>query len=381
MGGAETDKALASLGQIRTQHKVLLSAGAADLLGARRLTVHLPVQVHIHRVVDGDKVVDGRDGADVVGVADGRGHARRVVVQIVVQLLGTGGKGEHLPAPVDVLLHARDLPRHRQIHIGVHVHLRVYAQILQVGLAQHGAHGIGHTADAQLQTGPVGYLLHDQLRHRPVHLRSRAAGLDAHGVVAPLHDHVHLADVDTVVKAAQAPGHILVDLHDDHLGHLAHRLHMRSRQSEVEVPVLVHRGHLEHGHVRRRDVVVVVPGQLGVPHGLMEPGAAGDMMALHAAHVVRVEDDMVHRILDVEDRRLPQANTAPDLHILQFRCTAGQRLVQHPGMNCAEAVIHPITGLDDLHRLVRGGQFLLVQRLKISKSHVLFLPVLSCSFR
>ena len=40
-----------------------------------------------------------------------------------------------------------------------------------------------------------------------------------------------------------------------------------------------------------------------------------------------------------------------------------------------------ITGLDDLHRLVRGGQFLLVQRLKISKSHVLFLPVLSYPFR
>ena len=113
----------------------------------------------------------------------------------------------------------------------------------------------------------------------------------------------------------------------------------------------------------------------------MEPRAAGDMMALHAAHVVRVEDDMVYRVLDVEDRRLPQANTAPDLHILQLRCTAGQRLVQHPGMNGAEAVVHPITGLDDLHRLVRGGQFLLVQRLKISKSHVLFLPVLSCSFR
>ena len=46
-----------------------------------------------------------------------------------------------------------------------------------------------------------------------------------------------------------------------------------------------------------------------------------------------------------------------------------------------EAVIHPIAGLDDLHRLVRGGQFLLVQRLKISKSHVLFLPVLSYPFR
>ena len=41
------------------------------------------------------------------------------------------------------------------------------------------------------------------------------------------------------------------------------------------------------------------------------------------------------------------------------------------------AVIHPVTGLDDLHRLVCGGELLLVQRLKICKRHNMAPP---CSF-
>ena len=253
----------------------------------------------------------------------------------------------------------------------------MHAQILQVGITQHGTHGVGHTADAQLQAGAVGDLLHDQLGHRLVHLRGCAGGLDAHGVVAPLHDHVHLADVDAVVKAAQTAGHILVDLHDDHLGHLAYRLHMGGRQAEVEVAVFVHGRHLEHGNVRRGDMVVVVPGQLRIAHGLVEARAAGDVVPLHAAHVVGVEDDVVHRILDVEDGGLPQADAAAHLHVLQLRCPARQRLVQHAGMDGAKAVIHPVTGLDDLHRLVCGGELLLVQRLKICKRHNMAPP---CSF-
>ena len=56
---------------------------------------------------------------------------------------------------------------------------------------------------------------------------------------------------------------------------------------------------------------------------------------------------------------------------------ARQRLVQHAGMDGAKAVIHPVTGLDDLHRLIGGGELLLVQCLKICKRHNMAPP---CSF-
>ena len=245
----------------------------------------------------------------------------------------------------------------------------MYAQILQIGLAEHSAHGVRHAADAQLETCAVGYPLHNEPGHRLVHLGGRTGGLDTHGVVAALHHHVHLADVDAVVEAAQTAGHVLVDLHDDHLGHLAHSLHMGRGQTEVEIAVLVHGRHLKHGHVRRCDMVVVVAWQLGIAHGLVEPGAAGDMMALHAAHVMGIENDVVYRILDVEDSRLPQADAAAYLHILQLRGAAGQRLVQHAGMNGAEPVVHPVAGFDDLHRFVGGGQLLAIHLLIIGKRH------------
>ena len=245
----------------------------------------------------------------------------------------------------------------------------MHAQILQIRLAEHGAHGVGHTADAQLETGAVGDLLHDELRHRPIHLRGCAGGQDAHGVVAPLHHHIHLADVDAVVEAAQTAGHILVDLYDDHLGHLTHCLQVGRGQAEIEVAVLIHGCDLEHGHIRRRDMVVVVAGQLGIAHRLVEARAAGDMVALHAAHVVGVIDNMMHRVLNVKDRRLPQADAASDLHILQLRCAASQRLVQHAGVDGTKSVVHPVAGLDDLDRLIRGGQLLTIHFLIICKWH------------
>ena len=369
MGGRQADEALAAMGQIRTQHEVLLAAGAADLAGTRRLAVDLTVQVHIHRIVDGDKVVDSRDGAHIVGIADRRGHAGGVVVQIVIELLGTGCESVDLTAAVDILTGAGDLSRHSQIHVGVHVHLRMYAQILQIGLAQHSSHGVGHAADAQLETGSVGDLLYDQASHRFIHIIGLSGRLNAHGVVAAFHHHVHLADVDGVVKTAQTAGHVLVDLHDDHLGLLADGTHMGCGQAEVEVAVAVHGRDLEHGHVRRRDVVVVVAGQLRIAHGRIEPGTAGDVMALHPAHVVGIENNVACGVLDIEDSRLPQADSSADLHILQFRCAAGQCLVQHAGLDGAEAVIHPIAGLDNLHRLIRGGQLLAVQFPIISKRH------------
>ena len=375
MGRGQADEALAALGQIRAQNEVLLAACAGDLLDARRLTVHLAIQVHIHGVINGNEIIQCRHGAHIVGIADGRSHAGRVIVQIVVELLGSGGEGVHLAAPVQILTHTRHLARQGQVHIGVHIHLRMYAQILQVRLAQHSAHGVGHAADAQLQAGAVGDLLHDELGHGLIHLGGGVGGLDAHGVVAPLHDHVHLGNMDAVVKAAQTPGHILVDLHDDHLGLFNNSPQMGGREAEVEVAVLIHGRHLEHGHIRGGNVVGIVPGQLGITHGLVEARAAGNVVTLHRTHVVGIENNVVNRVRNVKNGRFPQADAASDLHILQLRGPPGQGLVQHPGMDGAEAVVHPVAGLDDLHRLVRRSQFLPVYLFVI---HIFSPPSLLC---
>ena len=139
---------------------------------------------------------------------------------------------------------------------------------------------------------------------------------------------------------------------------------MGGGEAEVEVAVLIHGRHLEHGHIRGGNVVGIVPGQLGIAHGLVEARAAGNVVTLHRAHVVGIENNVVNGVLNVKNGRLPQADAASDLHILQ-----------HPGMEGAEAVVHPVTGLDDLHRLVRRNKFLPVYLFVI---HIFSPPSLLC---
>ena len=57
-------------------HRNVLDAGA--------LRIHLAEQVDVHRIVDGDEVVQRGDAADIVGVIDGSRHALGVVVEVVV---------------------------------------------------------------------------------------------------------------------------------------------------------------------------------------------------------------------------------------------------------------------------------------------------------
>ena len=73
-------------------HEVQLAACTGNVLDAGALRVHLAEQVDVHRIVDGDEVVQCGDAADVVGVIDGSRHALGVVVEVVVHLLGAGTK-------------------------------------------------------------------------------------------------------------------------------------------------------------------------------------------------------------------------------------------------------------------------------------------------
>ena len=343
-------------------------------MNSRGLRGHLAVQVDIHGAVDGDEVVDLRHPGNVVHIADGSSHALRVVVDEVIQLLCARREGIGLPAPVKGLAQARDATGYGHVHEGVHVHLGVHAQILQVALGDHLADGVGHRADAQLQAGTVTDLRHHQFGHRHVHLTGGSAAaqlIQSRGL--SLHDHVHVVDVDAVLKPAQAHGHVLVDLHDDGLCALAHSLQVGAAGTEIEPAVLVHGGHLEHGHVQALDAVAVIPRQLRIPQGDVIGEALAHGLALDAAHVPGVPAEMLRRIGHIENGGLVGQDTAPDLHVGQLAHPPGQRLIQGIRRADAPAVIHPVAGLDGLDRLVGRCQLLFVHFLV---AHVDLPPVI-----
>ena len=148
------------------------------MLDAGGLGVHLAEQVQVDDVVDGDELIQLGDDVHVVGVVNRSAHDVGVLVHVVIQLLGTSSESEDLTAIVQGLVLAVDLAGLGDVHEGVDVHLGVNAQVLQVGLSDQSADGVGHAADAQLQAGAVGDLRHDQVCHgaRRWEARSPAQG-------------------------------------------------------------------------------------------------------------------------------------------------------------------------------------------------------------
>ena len=92
--------------------------------------IYLSEQIQVHGIVDGHEVIQGRDGADVVGVAYGSRHTFRIPVQIVVQLFCTCAEAVDLAAFIDIFLCAGDLSGHGDIDEGIHIHFCMDAQIL-----------------------------------------------------------------------------------------------------------------------------------------------------------------------------------------------------------------------------------------------------------
>ena len=329
------------------------------MLDARALGVDLTEQVDIDGVVDGDEVVEGGDAADVVGVLHGSGHALRVVVEVIVHLLGAGTEGVDLTALVQILVAAGDLARLGDIHKGIHVHFGVHAEVLQVTLSDQVADGVGHTADAQLQASAVGDLRDDEVCHGEIDLGGcTGSGHLAQRRVIALHHTGHLRDVHPVLGAAEAARHIGVDFHDDLLGLFADGTQMGSTGPEVEVAVLVHRGHLKDRHIHGVRAVAVVAGQLGIADGGVEGEALRNGLALDAAHVPAVPCHMGSGVVDLEDLRHPHQDAAAEVDVLQFRQTLCDGSIHsHRGVH-GPAIIHPVAALDQSSGLL-GGHFLL----------------------
>ena len=336
------------------------------MLDACALRVHLTEQVNVHRIVDGDEVVDGGDAADVVGVLHGSGHALRVVVQVIVHLLGACTKGIDLTALVQILVAAGDLACLCNIHKGIHIHLSVHAQVLQIALGDEAADGVGHTADAQLQAGTVGDLRDDEVCHLQIDLGgSTGSGHLADGRVAALHNTGNLGDVHPVLGAAQAFGHVPVDLNDDFLGLIADGTQVGSTGAKVEIAVLVHGGHLEHRHIHGVRAVAIVAGQFRVADGGVEGEALGNGLALNAAHVPAVPGHVGSGILDLEDSGHPHQDAAAEVDILQLGQTLCNGSVHRYGGVHGPAVIHPVAAFDQRGSLVSCHFLLRIQFRKI----------------
>ena len=358
-GRRQADEALATLGKVCAQYEVQLAACTGNVLDAGALRIHLAEQVDVHRIVDGDEVVQCGDAADVVGVIDGSRHTLGVVVEVVVHLLGAGTEGVDLTALVQLLVCAGDLAGLGDVHESVNVHLGVDAQVLQIALGDEAADGVGHTADAQLQAGTVGDLRNDEVCDLQIDLGGGAgSGHLADGRIVALHDAGDLGDMDTVFHTTEAAGHIGVDLHDDLPGLLTDGTQMGSAGAEVEVAVLVHRSHLEDGDVQRVGTLAVVAGQLRIADGGVEREALCDGFALNAAHVPAVPGHVGSGVVDLEDLRHPHQDAAAEIDVFQFGQALGKGGVHGHGGVDAPAVIHPVAALDQRSSLLGSHLFL-----------------------
>ena len=131
----------------------------------------------------------------------------------------------------------------------------MHAQVLQVALRDQLAHCIGHGADAQLQAAAVRDFIHDERCDLPVHIADLWLRNAEQGPVVGFHDEVHLRDVDSLVPAAAAVGHIRVHLDDDGLCPVGDMFGYGIGWSEVEVSVGIHGRHLHHEYVRIYDPI------------------------------------------------------------------------------------------------------------------------------
>ena len=168
-----------------------------------------------------------------------------------------------------------------------------------------------------------------------------------------------------VLHAAQAAGHVLIDLHDDLFGLFAHGTQMGSAGAEVEVTVLIHGGHLEHGHIDGVRALTVVAGQLGITDGGVEGEALGNGLALNAAHVPAVPGHVGSGILDLEDGGHPHQDAAAEVDILQLGQTLCNGSVHCNGGVHSPAVIHPVAAFDQRGSLVSCHFLLRIQFRKI----------------
>src|SRR5450756_1135386 len=292
VGGRQADEALASLGPIGGEHEVELTAGAADVTRAGRFGTDLTCQVDFESAVDGDDLVILGGDAGSVRVVHGVGSQGRVVVHEVVQLLGTRSKGPGDPASVDGLAHSGDSACLDHVAHGIDQHLRVDTEVLEVGFRDHLPESVRHSADPQLDAGPVRDLGQDVLGDPPVRLRRRYRRQFRKSEVTSFDDVVDLRDMHGMIVATVDLRHVFVDLDNDRTCHLTCGRVVRDSDPEAEVPMLVHRCDLD-GHDICTLVLTHITRHLRVLHGKEVGDALLHHLPLEAPSVPAVPGEML----------------------------------------------------------------------------------------
>ena len=355
--GLDGDDVAAALGVEGADGGVALAAGTGVVEGADGLGGALAEQVHVEGGVHGHHVVILGDDTGVVDVAAGHETHAGVLVQEVVQAAVAQGKGGHDLALVDVLLAAGDDAGFHQVHDAVGDHLGVDAQVMLVHEAL--AHGIGDTADAQLDGVAVVDQAGDVSADGALHGSGLGRGDLGHGGVA-LHDEVHLADVNFVL--AVDVGHIGRDLHDDHIGLLQQLTLLDKAGGHTEVAVLVHGsdGHHEHVHgvvVHPADDAVVEAGGEGVGQAL----AVGVAGGTHHEDAVGGEGLLAGGI--GQEGIVTHTQAADELDVVYLAVEGVELAEQAGGLVGGGAAADDVAVLDVAEGLLHGNQLGSVLRL------------------
>ena len=133
----------------------------------------------------------------------------------------------------------------------------------------------------------------------------------------------------------------------------------------------IHRSDLEHGNVIRAVKLAVVARQLGVADRTVVSHASVYHLALDTGHMPGVPAEMLTCILTCKNSQRLHQDTAAQLDVCQFVGALCESLIQCVNGVGAPAVIYPVSGFDELYRLICGDKLLFVFFTKI---HLKYLP-------
>ena len=220
------------------------------------------------------------------------------------------------------------------------------AEIADAAFEQELADGVGHGADADLQTGAVADLARDVARDGAVDVAWRRVGQLQRRRRVALDHVVDFADMD--------PGALAVDirqagrgLDDDHLGALDHRAVPEIGDAQVEEPVRVDRAGLEDDDVHGRDEPPVIVGDLAQVHRKIMAGAGVVLLPVVAAEVQAQEIDVLGLGIGFEHGPGLHRKAAADLEIGDFADAMGERAVEGVRLPKDRAVVEPHARLDE----------------------------------
>ena len=182
--------------------------------------------------------------------------------------------------------------------------------------------------------------------------------------VRPLDDHVHIGNVDDLVKPAAQARQVLIDLKNDDVRPVEDGAGHAGRGREVKVPVAVHRRDGRHGDVDRQKFAVV-PREVAEDHRRIVAQTAVTQPALIRRAVPGVVEKM--RLLRVALHDLHRAGTevAAHLHIVQLVAPGGERRIEQRRKAERGRIVHPVAVFHRAHRLGGGAQLAAVFCLKI----------------